>query len=225
MAVLQEVGARASSPAPFAWRVDPGEITGFTVRVEPDLSNAGPFLCAAALTAGEVSMEGWPLESTQIGKRWPRLLEDFGCETTLAPTSESTGTLTVHGPEAGQPRNGRRHRRADPDGGCSGRRGGRRDDVHLGAAPPRPRDRPACGARGGDPSPGRIRGGDGGWIPRHGPRAAWCSGSCLRGPSHGDLRRHDGPRSRWCGGRRHRHHSEDDARFPRPLGGVDQLTL
>ncbi|WP_246836270.1 3-phosphoshikimate 1-carboxyvinyltransferase [Nesterenkonia sp. NBAIMH1] len=99
MAVLQEVGARASSPAPFAWRVEPGEITGFTVRVEPDLSNAGPFLCAAALTAGEVSMEGWPLESTQIGRRWPRLLEDFGCETTLAPTSESTGTLTVRGPE------------------------------------------------------------------------------------------------------------------------------
>lgn len=96
--VLAELGVETSSPAPFTWRVEPGPIAPFTVRVEPDLSNAGPFLCAAAVTSGEVSMPGWPLESTQIGRRWPKLLSDFGCEVSLTPTSETTGTLTVRGP-------------------------------------------------------------------------------------------------------------------------------
>jgi 3-phosphoshikimate 1-carboxyvinyltransferase len=97
--VLSELGVQVSSPAPFTWRVDPGPIAPFTVRVEPDLSNAGPFLCAAAVTGGEVSMPGWPRNSTQIGRRWPQLLTDFGCQVTLAPNSETAGTLTVRGPE------------------------------------------------------------------------------------------------------------------------------
>lgn len=43
-------------------------------------------------------MPGWPLVSTQIGRRWPQLLESFGCHVELVPTSEGVGTLTVHGP-------------------------------------------------------------------------------------------------------------------------------
>lgn len=102
--VLAELGVAVSSPAPYTWRVEPGPIPAFTVRVEPDLSNAGPFLCAAAVTGGEVTMPGWPLHSTQIGRRWADshgggLLADFGCEVALSPTSESTATLRVRGPE------------------------------------------------------------------------------------------------------------------------------
>ncbi|WP_211358971.1 3-phosphoshikimate 1-carboxyvinyltransferase [Nesterenkonia populi] len=96
---LEELGVVVSSPSPYAWRVEPGAIPPFTARMEPDLSNAGPFLCAAAVSGGEVSMPGWPLESTQIGRRWPQLLRDFGCRAELTPTSETTGTLTVRGPE------------------------------------------------------------------------------------------------------------------------------
>ncbi|TLP94064.1 3-phosphoshikimate 1-carboxyvinyltransferase [Nesterenkonia salmonea] len=97
--VLADLGVEVSSPTPFTWRVEPGPIPPFTVRVEPDLSNAGPFLCAAAVTGGGVTMPGWPLESTQIGRRWPQLLTDFGCQVTLTPTSEMSGSLTVKGPE------------------------------------------------------------------------------------------------------------------------------
>ena len=99
LAVLAELGVQVSSPEPYTWRVEPGPIAPFTVRVEPDLSNAGPFLCAAAVTGGEVSMPGWPLQSTQIGRRWTQLLADFGCQVELVPTSDSTGTLTVRGPQ------------------------------------------------------------------------------------------------------------------------------
>lgn len=102
--VLAELGVVVSSPEPYTWRVEPGPIAPFTVRVEPDLSNAGPFLCAAAVTGGEVTMRGWPLQSTQIGRRWPQLLADFGCEVNmvaepaLAEGAPGTATLTVRGP-------------------------------------------------------------------------------------------------------------------------------
>lgn len=103
--VLAELGVSVSSPRPFSWRVEPGPISPFTVRVEPDLSNAGPFLCAAAVTGGEVVMRGWPADSTQIGRRWPELLTSFGCQVELSdevqvsPGASPTQTLTVGGPQ------------------------------------------------------------------------------------------------------------------------------
>ncbi|GAA1158604.1 3-phosphoshikimate 1-carboxyvinyltransferase [Nesterenkonia sandarakina] len=95
--VLAELGVQVSSPALHTWRVEPGPIPGFTVRVEPDLSNAGPFLCAAAVTGGEVTMRGWPLTSTQIGRRWTELLPAFGAEVQHQPETSTTATLQVRG--------------------------------------------------------------------------------------------------------------------------------
>src|SRR5262249_55791363 len=43
----------------------PGELTPPPVRVEPDLSNAAPFLAAALVTGGEVTIAGWPARSLQ----------------------------------------------------------------------------------------------------------------------------------------------------------------
>ena len=104
LGVLEQVGVTVSSPQPYTWRVEPSSIAAFTVRVEPDLSNAGPFLCAAAVTGGQVTMTGWPTESTQIGRRWPELLSGFGCEVSLtaeppvSPEAAPTATLSVTGP-------------------------------------------------------------------------------------------------------------------------------
>ncbi|MBO0595074.1 3-phosphoshikimate 1-carboxyvinyltransferase [Nesterenkonia sp. E16_7] len=101
--VLTEVGVQVSSPAKHTWRVEPGEISAFSVRVEPDLSNAGPFLCAAAVTGGEVSMRGWPITSTQIGRRWTELLPAFGAEIVTEPETASTVTLRVRGAQLRTP--------------------------------------------------------------------------------------------------------------------------
>lgn len=101
--VLAEVGVQVSSPAQHTWRVEPGEIPAFSVRVEPDLSNAGPFLCAAAVTGGEVSMRGWPITSTQIGRRWTELLPAFGAEIVTEPETETTVTLRVRGAQLRTP--------------------------------------------------------------------------------------------------------------------------
>lgn len=100
LTVLEQLGVSVSSPAPYTWRVEPGAIPAFTARVEPDLSNAGPFLCAAAVTGGEVVMRGWPKDSTQIGRRWTQLLTDFGAEVdSVEEPGGETVTLTVRGPE------------------------------------------------------------------------------------------------------------------------------
>jgi 3-phosphoshikimate 1-carboxyvinyltransferase len=46
---------------PDGWRVRPGRLDLGSVTVEPDLSNAGPFLAAALVTGGTLSLPGWPL--------------------------------------------------------------------------------------------------------------------------------------------------------------------
>ena len=49
------------------WRVVPGDVRAVDVRVEPDLSNAAPFLAAALVTGGRVRVPGWPSPTTQAG--------------------------------------------------------------------------------------------------------------------------------------------------------------
>jgi 3-phosphoshikimate 1-carboxyvinyltransferase len=62
------------------------------VTIEPDLSNAAPFLAAALVTGGQVSVLGWPAHSTQPGAQLPELLQAFG-----ARASRRHGMLTVTG--------------------------------------------------------------------------------------------------------------------------------
>ena len=60
-------GPGASGPGgrPEAWRVRPGRLDLGSVTVEPDLSNAGPFLAAALVTGGTVIIGDWPRDSLQ----------------------------------------------------------------------------------------------------------------------------------------------------------------
>ncbi|MBN8883968.1 MAG: 3-phosphoshikimate 1-carboxyvinyltransferase, partial [Salana multivorans] len=67
IAVLRERGVDARELAPGHWRVAPGPIAGGEVRVEPDLSNAGPFLAAALVAGGTVRVPHWPATTTQPG--------------------------------------------------------------------------------------------------------------------------------------------------------------
>jgi 3-phosphoshikimate 1-carboxyvinyltransferase len=53
-------GSRSDSWRPDGWRVRPGRLDLGSVTVEPDLSNAGPFLAAALVTGGTLSLPGWP---------------------------------------------------------------------------------------------------------------------------------------------------------------------
>jgi len=49
------------------WRVAPGPVRAADVVIEPDLSNAAPFLAAALATGGQVTVRDWPRSTTQAG--------------------------------------------------------------------------------------------------------------------------------------------------------------
>jgi 3-phosphoshikimate 1-carboxyvinyltransferase len=92
VAMLRARGVEVDDSVPDRWRVAPGPITAADVVVEPDLSNAAPFLAAAAVTGGTVTVEPWPPTTLQPGDQIRGLLQSFG-----ARVSQADGGLTVQG--------------------------------------------------------------------------------------------------------------------------------
>ncbi len=78
VAALAERGVVVESPEPGVWVVPPTAIDGREVVIEPDLSNAAPFLIAAIVAGGTVAVDGWPAETTQVGADLATLLPRFG---------------------------------------------------------------------------------------------------------------------------------------------------
>ena len=71
---LTKRGVKVSTPAPAVWRVEPGPIAGGSLTIEPDLSNAGPFLAAAMVAGGELTIADWPDSTTQVGDEFDGIL-------------------------------------------------------------------------------------------------------------------------------------------------------
>ena len=140
VAMLRERDVWVNDSEPNRWVVGPGPISARDVRIEPDLSNAAPFLAAAAITGGSVTIPHWPGHTHQPGNAIRDVLSAFGADVefderglTVRGTNEITGV---------RPRPARRQR-ADSGGR---RRGGSRQG-HISPARhrphPRPRDRSA----------------------------------------------------------------------------------
>ncbi|MEG1392413.1 MAG: 3-phosphoshikimate 1-carboxyvinyltransferase, partial [Aurantimicrobium sp.] len=98
--VLRARGVEVDSPEVGRWIVKPSPISAIDVQIEPDLSNAAPFLAAAVLTGGSVTISGWPAETTQVGNDLLEILPLFG-----ATVSRDGDKVTVTGmsDEAGIP--------------------------------------------------------------------------------------------------------------------------
>ena len=80
------------------WRVFPGTIRAVDVDIEPDLSNAAPFLAAAVVTGGEVTVRDWPRRTTQAGDALREILTRIGAEVELTDDGLTVrGTGAVHG--------------------------------------------------------------------------------------------------------------------------------
>lgn len=89
---LKKRSVAASQLGPASWRVEPGEISGGEIWIEPDLSNAGPFLAAAMVAGGQVTIPNWPKVTTQVGNDFDGILQQMG-----AKIIRSGNDLTIYG--------------------------------------------------------------------------------------------------------------------------------
>jgi len=89
---------RPGESVPDIWRVHPADLAPGLIEVEPDLSNAGPFLAAALVTGGEVTIKGWPEASLQAAGPILDVLTRMGARATAVPGGmRVAGTGTIRG--------------------------------------------------------------------------------------------------------------------------------
>ncbi|WP_416968403.1 3-phosphoshikimate 1-carboxyvinyltransferase [Streptomyces sp. 4F14] len=100
--MLRAAGAQVDTPEAGGernvWRVTPGALLGRDLTIEPDLSNAQPFLAAALVTGGRVTVPDWPRRTTQPGDALREIFTAMGgsCELTDEGLT-FTGTGKIHG--------------------------------------------------------------------------------------------------------------------------------
>jgi 3-phosphoshikimate 1-carboxyvinyltransferase len=97
IATLAARGVVVETPEPGVWVVPASVIAARDVDIEPDLSNSGPFLAAAAVAGGTVTVTGWPRQTTQVGDRMPDILEHMGATVSRTATGDQTCDLSVTG--------------------------------------------------------------------------------------------------------------------------------
>src|SRR5699024_7092364 len=105
LATLQQVGIdgahHVDADGHHSWTVPRGPISAVDMVIEPDLSNAGPFLAAAMATGGTIAVDDWPEETTQPGDAYRELLSRMGGEVWREEGSLCVrGTGTLHGIDA-----------------------------------------------------------------------------------------------------------------------------
>lgn len=96
VASLRQCGVQVQAPEDYraqqlSWCVS-GRPRGGRSVIEPDLSNAGPFIAAplVSATGGQVRILHWPTHTTQVGANWVEILKLFGAQVQL-----DQGTLQV----------------------------------------------------------------------------------------------------------------------------------
>lgn len=98
VATMREAGIEVDDSTPGVWRVSPGPIAARDVQVEPDLSNASPFLAAALAVGGTVRVPAWPSETTQPGGLVPEIFTKLGAKAEFQDGVMSiTGTGRING--------------------------------------------------------------------------------------------------------------------------------
>jgi 3-phosphoshikimate 1-carboxyvinyltransferase len=102
--VLKSRGVEVDCPEVGRWVVKPGLIAALDIQIEPDLSNAAPFLAAAVVTGGSVTISGWPASTTQVGNDLLEILPHFGAtvtregdKVTVSGALDSEGNPSVSG--------------------------------------------------------------------------------------------------------------------------------
>jgi 3-phosphoshikimate 1-carboxyvinyltransferase len=99
--MLRAAGAGVDDSVPDVWSVNNGRLVGRAWTIEPDLSGAAPFLAAAMVTGGEVTVPDWPRSTTQAGDQLRDLLAAMGATVRVGPAGLTLqGSGVVRGLEA-----------------------------------------------------------------------------------------------------------------------------
>ncbi len=94
---LRQRGVNAYAINERSWRVEPGPVSGGSVVIEPDLSNAGPFLAAAMVCNAEITIPHWPDRTTQVGAEFERILPMMGAKISRSEAGLKLQGGAIHG--------------------------------------------------------------------------------------------------------------------------------
>jgi 3-phosphoshikimate 1-carboxyvinyltransferase len=95
VAMLRQAGVEVDDTTPNRWQVRPGAVAARQWQIEPDLSNAVPFIAAAVVSAGTVRITGWPAHSIQPAEAILSILRQLNSVVT-----QSDSHLEVQGPQS-----------------------------------------------------------------------------------------------------------------------------
>lgn len=87
--MLNTAGVAVKRPSEFEWSIAPQSIDVRSITIEPDLSNAAPFMAAAMVCGGEVIIEDWPRHTTQAGDQLREIFANMGAEISFTPAGLS----------------------------------------------------------------------------------------------------------------------------------------
>ena len=80
------------------WSVKPHVMQGMNSTIEPDLSNAAPFMAAAMISSGTLAIKDWPVKTTQPGDQLRDIFTQMGASVSRNGNDLSiTGTGQIHG--------------------------------------------------------------------------------------------------------------------------------
>jgi 3-phosphoshikimate 1-carboxyvinyltransferase len=102
ISMLQTFGAQVDSKinedGRREWHVAPGELAGQDLVIEPDLSNAAPFMAAAMISGGQVVISDWPKHTAQPGDQLRNIFAKMGAKIEFVGNDlKISGTGKIHG--------------------------------------------------------------------------------------------------------------------------------
>ena len=97
--MLRSFGADVEvDTAAQSWSVKAGKLHGQELVIEPDLSNAAPFLSLAMVCGGSVTIADWPKTTTQPGDQLRSIFTQMGAKVSMDERGLTlSGTGVIHG--------------------------------------------------------------------------------------------------------------------------------
>ena len=100
LAMIRDFGGEVKTSENNLWQVASRPLLGKEILIEPDLSNAAPFMAAAMVCGGRVVISDWPKTTTQPGDQLREIFAAMGAKIEFGGSDLSVkGTGSIHGIE------------------------------------------------------------------------------------------------------------------------------